>query len=40
MKFQINIASKFCGDFVNRSKLPGEADSLDVKGRMQRRKIF
>lgn len=40
MKFQINKAFKVCGDFVNRSRLPGEADSPDVRGRMQRRKIF
>ena len=40
MKFQINKASQVCGDFVNRSRLPGEADSPDVRGRMQKRKIF
>jgi len=27
MKLQINKASKVCGDFVNRSRLLGEADS-------------
>lgn len=40
MKSQISKGSKDCDDFVNWSRLRGEADSSDVRGRMQRRKDF
>ena len=40
MKSQISKGYKVCDGFLNWSRLRGEADSSDVRGRMQRRKDF